>query len=314
MLLTAVFAAVTILAAESDLFKFVPRSSICIGYFDISKLWKNPEVAKQTKKPEIENFIKKLNNTIGFSFQDISSALVFTSIEKKGGYLIKLKKPVNLEKFFDALKKNPNMQSNHLIGRYVIKKVNNKKVFLFDAIDKSGKINKIEVAELAPGVILNTVNTSYASYINELRGIGPELRRIVKTIPNSLVWFAANVPANPYQARNVALNFDLIGKQLNIQQYVCRINFETPEQATQIRALLPMYFNMGLGILFSFDPTLGAKIAQCLKSKVANNQVILTVTITKKIFDEIIKYINENQEQLKNLIPNKPATKAGNAE
>ena len=71
---------------------------------------------------------------------------------------------------------------------------------------------------------------------------------------------------------------------------------------------------MGLGILFSFDPTLGAKVAQCLKSKVANNQVILTVTITKQIFDEIIKYINENQEQLKNLIPNKPATKAENAE
>jgi hypothetical protein len=304
MLLTAVFAAVIICAAENNLLKLVPRSSICIGYFDVSKIWKHPEVAKQIQKPEVKKAIEDLNGTIGFSFQDINNALIFSDGKNNGGYLIQLKKPVNLDKLFESLKKNPKMQSSHLIGRYVIKRVNGKKVFLFSAFDKFGKIKKLEIVELAPGIILHIVNNSYTSYISEIKGVRPDLRRTIKSVPSkTLAWVAANLPKNPYNIRNGIISFDFVGKALTTQQYVSRINYDNSEQAAQAKLMLPLYFNMGLGILFSADPSLLGTIAKCLKTNVVNNQVILTFTLPKKTFDAILKYLNENQEQLKNLIP-----------
>ena len=307
MLLTAVFTAVTICAAVNNLFKFVPRSSICIGYFNVEKLIKHPEVTKQLKKPEVENFIKQLNNTIGFSLQDIKDALIISDKDNKGGYyLLQLKKPVDLKKLFEALNKNPQMQSSNLIGRYAVKNINGKKVYLVTAIDKLGKTNKIEVTELAPGIILNAINTNYVSYTNEVKGINQELAKSIKKIPNSkLAWLVGKTPENPLQIKNVTLSFDLIGPKLTTQHYICNLDFANAQEAVHVSKLLPMYFNMGLGIIFSAAPTLGAQIAKCLKIKTINNQVNLTITISKNLFGEILKYLNENQELLKNLIPRK---------
>ena len=67
--------------------------------------------------------------------------------------------------------------------------------------------------------------------------------------------------------------------------------------AQALSAMLPMYANMGLAMVFSSDLKLGNELVMLLKPVVEENTVLADVTISAELVEKIAVYFEKNAKK-----------------
>ena len=286
----ALLAAVVLAAADTALFKYAPNDSTGAVEVDVLPLLKHPRVAEALNKPEYVKTRQEWESKTGIRLQDFKKVVFFVNASGKGIVLLNVDKNLDLEKFFSQ--NQVKFQKLTVAGKTILR--------VMDPV----KNNKTaELAVLAPGVIIAGEKGDIARYLNAPRGNARALQALVQKIPAGFsMWTAfVNTFPNPQgqveDPRQLYFAFRFAGKEQRDLNFSLKLFCNDANGAQALSAMLPMYANMGLAMVFSSDLKLGNELVMLLKPVVEENTVLADVTISAELVEKIAVYFEKNAKK-----------------
>ena len=299
----ALFLTGVLAAADAAVLRFAPDSTVAVVGIELAGLMKHPDVISTLNEPENKARRQEIEKSVGVKLSDFEKFSVLVNARGEAIVLAEMNAGLNIEQIF-------------LRNKLQFKKF---KIGACDVLQltkpvKNGKI--IEVATLAPGVILAGEKGDIAKYFAQKRGkVASGLRQVVTTVPAHVPFWLAfvNIVKCPDRKINdpqsLFLTFDFAGK--NKRDYALTLVLDCAgEQGAQImQGMVPMYVNMGISMGIN-DPALAAEVAGCIKAKVSGRRVIVSALMSEALGQKIGSYFKANASRF---LPGKQqAAPAGN--
>ena len=282
------FAVVAVVSAmETTVRKYMPDSAVVAAEINVAALLRNPAVQEMLNQPEYVAKRQKYEEKSGVQLTDLKTVWFFVDGSGQRVGLFFLNKPADLDKVFK--KAAVPYRKSTIKGQTVFHVTGN------DHGEKS-----VEIAELAPGVLVSGEKGSVVRYLKEKRGNAESLINVLKKIPAdksvkvAFVNTMKNADGTVVDPVQVWLSFDFSGKAQRDVAFQGRFFCGSVEGVQMFAARFPMYIMMGSALLFNQAPELGNRVVSCIKKRIEQSDFLVNAVIPEQLGRKISAYLEKN--------------------
>ena len=282
------FAVVAVVSAvETTVKKYMPDSAVVAAEINVAALIRNPAVQEMLNQPEYAARRQKYEEKSGVQLADLKTVWFFVDGSGQRVGLFFLNKPADLEKVFKKV-----------AVPYRKSTINGRTVF-----HVRGKVQgekSVEVAELAPGILVSGEKGSVVRYLKGKRGNAKALINVLKKIPAgksvnvAFVNTMKNADGSVEDPVQVWLSFDFAGKSQRDVAFQSRFFCGSVEGVKMFAARFPMYIMMGSALLFNQAPELGEQVVSCIKKRIEKSDYLVNAVIPEQLGKQISAYLEKN--------------------